>query len=473
LPTADTLAQLLQAQSVEQITQILLGVYQTAGFPVQSWQPLGVEQTRVLAIATLIADASSTQIPAIAGGGLLDLAPNVPGWTTLLADNYNLTPNGAVSTQGNIVINIPSGTVNYTPSNLIVTFGATGNRYAALTSGTLSAGNNTLMVQAESPGSAYSDASNSGALTLVTPIPGAVITNPAAQFSAVAHIGSGTGSIVPSSSLSPPYPPHQVVINILTTATSGSTCSWSYSIDSGTAVIVTGASASNIGGTGINIALVDGTNTSFVTNDEYIFSTPGSWITQQGANGETDTALAQACRNKWASLTYIPSTFLYQLLATRTPGVGAQVTQVIVSTDPIVNNKVNIIIAGPAGVLPPAVIALVQAFISPAARGTDRPVVGSPSQLPIVIAGTVTCSAGTQSVTQSAINVTLTEYVQGGGINPTLRLAKISELIMDQAGSIDASGLTINGVAANLVLGSATSFVIPSGPTISLTYVTQ
>lgn len=470
---ADTLAQLLKEQSVEQIVQILLGAYQVAGFPVQSWEPLGVEQTRVLAIATAMSDASTSLIPAIAGGGLLDYAPNTPGWTALLAtDNYNLPPNAAVSTQGNVIINIPSGTVNYSPSNLIVTFAATGNRYPALASGTLSAGNNTIAVQAESPGAIYSDASNSGGITLSTPIPGAVITNPASQFTAVSKTGTGSGSVVPSSSLSPPYPPHQVVITMLTSAASGSGVSWTYAIDSGVPVTVSGANASNIGGTGINITLVDGSGTSFVIGDEFIFNTPGTWITQQGADAETDPALAVRCRDRWSSLSDIPTGGYYDLLAKSTPGVGAQVTQAIVVPDAVINNKVNIIVAGPLGVLPPSAITAIQSFVSPRARGCDLPVVGSPGQLSITLAGVVTSTTAAASVAKTAITAALTAYVNSTGVNGTIRLSKIIELIMDQLGVVDASGITINGAASNLVLGSPTTFVIPSGPTINLSYVT-
>jgi hypothetical protein len=44
------LADLLVTQSVSQIFNTLLGVYQANGFPVTAWQVGGVERTRLMAL---------------------------------------------------------------------------------------------------------------------------------------------------------------------------------------------------------------------------------------------------------------------------------------------------------------------------------------------------------------------------------------------------------------------------------------
>jgi uncharacterized phage protein gp47/JayE len=74
---------------------------------------------------------------------------------------------------------------------------------------------------------------------------------------------------------------------------------------------------------------------------------------------------------------------------------------------------------------------------------------------------------------QQAIALALQNYTNGAGINGTLRVSTVVELVMLITGVIDISGVTINGVAANLTLGSSTTFVVASGPAINFSYVTQ
>jgi hypothetical protein len=63
-------------------------------------------------------------------------------------------------------------------------------------------------------------------------------------------------------------------------------------------------------------------------------------------------------------------------------------------------------------------------------------------------------------VAQAAVATAMLNYVDGSAINPILRLARITEIAMEQTGMVDVSGMTIDGVAANLSLGSASTFVV-------------
>jgi uncharacterized phage protein gp47/JayE len=148
------------------------------------------------------------------------------------------------------------------------------------------------------------------------------------------------------------------------------------------------------------------------------------------------------------------------------------VTQVVVVPDSVINNQVNIVIAGPAGALPASIIAAVQSYINPRVPITDKPVVVSPSSFAITLAGLVTVSASQRVAAQNAILVAITNYVAGIGINGTLRISALVEQIMLVPGVVDVSGVTINGVAANVTLGSSTTFVLPAQPTLALSYVT-
>jgi hypothetical protein len=71
------LADLLVTQSVSQIFNTLLGVYQANGFPVTAWQVGGVERTRLMAIATALADVSGQLHPGDRGRLTARLQPQL------------------------------------------------------------------------------------------------------------------------------------------------------------------------------------------------------------------------------------------------------------------------------------------------------------------------------------------------------------------------------------------------------------
>lgn len=470
-----TLADLLNPQSVTQVFQTLLGVYQAQGFPVTAWQTGGVERTRLMAIATAQASVSGAYIPAIAGGSLLDYSPNYPGWTALTAAQiYAIIQNPANFTLGNIVAtNSTANAYPYTDGSLTFVFGTSQRRYVSVGAGTIAAsGSTTVPVRAEFAGSVYVEPSGSADITLVTPLPGVALTNPASAYASTTgtHGGSGTGIITASGS---PVGPHSLAVNITSTGQTG-VATTSYSLD-GTAFVAAGITNPlvNIGGVGITITLSNGAiNPSFAQGDTYSFITPGSWITSQGSDIEADVALATRCRNRWSSLSAIPTQSLYQLLATSTPTVGSQVTQVFVVPDAVINNKINIVISGPGGALPGPTIAAVQAYITPRRRGCDNPVVSSPSTTPITYAFTYTVPVAQAAAASAAIITALQTYTAAAGVNGTLRVADVIQIVMDIAGVVDCSGVTINGVAANLVLGGVGLYVLPAyPPTINQTAV--
>lgn len=469
---APTLAQLLTVITPEQAYQALLGVYQSEGFPTTAWPPGGVDNTRTLAYATVLADMVDNYLPAIAGGGYLSTASTQ--WLRLLAaEIFQIQYFAATNTVGVPVLTAATGSGPYTfnAGDITIVFGTTGNRYVNLDAGTipLSGSVANIRFQAEHPGSIYNDPTASADITLVNSLPGVTVTNPAGTYTTPAHVGAGTGTLTLGGS---PSAPHQVLIRIDDSGASG-VASWSYQLD-GAALVSAGSvsSITNLGGSSINITLVNGgSGTSFVQNDTYLFQTPASWITKQGTDDEADAALAQRCIDRWALQSGIASLDYYDYLARNTPGVLGQVTQSIVLTDPNINNKVNIIVAGPQGILPTGAVATIQAYIGARPAITDYPVVASPSSTNITYAGTITVSFSHLTAAQNAVDVALTNYTNAG-INPTYRLSKVIELIMDVAGMIDATGVTINGVAANLTLGSSSTFVVGAIQPLAFTWVT-
>ena len=463
------LADLLVVQAQDQIFQTMLGVYQGAGFPVQSWQPFGVERTRLMAFSAALADISGTYIPQAAAGGFLDYAST--NWLRLTAfELYNLAYNAASQTQGNVNVTVAAGAgpYVYTAGSLIIAFGGTGNRYINVNAGTLTTGSNVVLFGAEFSGAKYNDASNAGAITLVTPsLPGVTLDNIAGPFSVVSMTGAGTGSITPSGATTS----HQVVVRFDTSGNVGE-AAWSYSLDGSPYASVGITSSALMGSSGILVTLANGAiGVSFVEGDTFTFTSPGTWVTIVGTDDESSTALAQRCRNRWGTLSPIPTNSLYATLVTSTPVYGAQVAQYVISPDSVINNQVNIVVAGPTGALPGSAVAAIQAYVNPRVPITDKPVVVSPSTLAVVIAGSVTVSVSKYAAVVNAITIASNQLVAAVGINGTLRLASIEQAIMN-AGATDVSGLTINGVAANLTLGSSSSFVLPLIQPLALSYVT-
>lgn len=477
---APTLASLLQTMTFDQALQLVLAYYQKQGFPTSSWQDFGADLTRAQAIATVIVDVVTNQIPSIAGGTLLDYAPNFPGWTELTAQQFfNLAANGAVQATGNMLATNASGSAySYTDTNpILFAFSDSGDRWKSTGSGTIPAhGTLTIPVIAELPGAKYNaDPSNSGSINVVTPsMPGVTVTNPSTAYTAPIHTGSGTGTLTLGGA---PALAHTVVI-IVTATAAGIPATVSYSLDGAAAIpLGTVSSVTNLGGTGINITFVNGASGfSWVNGDTYQFSTPASWITSQGADLESDVSLAGDCRNQWSTLAGPPTGSLYAYLAKRTPGVGAQVTQCFVITDSVINNKINVVVAGPGGVLPAPTITLIQNYLTPRARGCDNPVVQSPTTAPVVIAATITALASQLALVQATVNTELLNYIASLPVNGTIELGEIIALIRDTTSvtRVNVASVLINGVAADLTLGSPTTFTLPAyPPTLNLSMVGQ
>lgn len=475
-----TLEQLLKKQTREEFANVMLGVFQSAGFPTTAWQEGDPDRTRIAAFATALEKAQEL-LTTIVGGGYTDFAAGE--WLRFLAQEiFGLAFNPATRTVGTIRLTalLGAGPVVVAARSLIAVFTVSGNRYVNTTGGTIPDGGSVdLTWESEFPndstkGLNYNDA-NSATITLATPIPGVSATNPAGTYSTVGHTGSGGGTLTLTGV---PAAPHQVIVRIDGTGQSG-VAAWSYSLDGGDFVSAgTVASLSNVGGSGINIALTNhgSLNPSFHAGDTYLFSAPGSWITTQGADIESDHNLQERCRDRWPTLSEVPTRGWYEELATSEPTVGSQVTQVRVVPHATINNRVNVVIAGPAGALPAGTVTAIQAWITPRVRTSDNVVVVTPTTSPVTAAATVTVEAAKLAAASAAISTALRNLVLAMGINGTLKRSEIVETIWDVDGvkDVDLTSVLINNLASNLTLGTSTSFVVPaSNPTITLTFVTQ
>lgn len=495
---AKTLDQLLTPQTPQDTFNQEISLATNLGFPTSSWQAGGVERARLLLFATMLSDLSSNYIPTVIEGGLLPLSSG--DWLTLFAsNNYNITRNPATQTDGYLTFDTTaSGAGPYVVSAQSMTaIFPDGLRYYNLNGFTIPANGTIALVQfaSEFPvdtlgGYTYNEGSNQ-AITLLNPLPGVVVTNPELTFSAIVHTGAnatgtgiGTGTITLSGT---PVDRYYIIIRIDSNGESG-VAEWSYSTDGNEYVSVGAVTNAEIYDgavdTGVKVTLVNGSPTpSFVLGDNYIFSTPESWIYAQGSDEESDASLVQRCLAQLPSRSSIPTDNFYTALAKETPNVGSQVTQVIVQTDGYINNRVNVVIAGPAGQLTAETVALVQAYVTPRVPETETPIVTSPGSLNVGVTMTVTVTNQQYSTLygttgfDGTLGAALKDYINYIPINGTVELAKVIQVVMELTGVVNltVSTLKLNGSAADITLGSSTTFQLASFDTATsaITWVKQ
>ena len=162
----------------DQIVAGQLNLLALAGFPATSWQAGSVPLTLVQADAATLADVTAT-IANVAQGGYLNTAAGP--WLDLLGvSSYGLTRNAAIVTQGNLLLTDRGGGGPYTiTAGQLYAASPDGKyRYTNVTGGTLAqSGTLSLLWQGESAGSSY-NLPIGGITSLVTPLPGVVVSNP-------------------------------------------------------------------------------------------------------------------------------------------------------------------------------------------------------------------------------------------------------------------------------------------------------
>lgn len=122
--------------------------------------------------------------------------------------------------------------------------------------------------------------------------------------------------------------------------------------------------------------------------------TNGSWLTQQGADVESDPALRQRCRDKWATIGSGSNDAAYRYWATST---AAEVTRVKVSGDPD-SGTVTMVIAGPTGPVSTDARDAVDARVTAARPLCIRTLVFNATGYPVPLSGVLRLRAGAPPV---------------------------------------------------------------------------
>jgi len=480
------LSDLLVPRDRGTIEAILLSTLQGEEFPVTDWYVGGVVRTILKMIATGLLDRE-TLIGYIAAGGYLDLAASltdpsgapIEDWLELLAqEQYDITRAPATFAQKRITLTCTTGPGPYTrTAGQLKAVSQAGNYYLNTDSVTIPNGGSVVATfQAETPGAAIVDAT--GTIDeLTTPLPGVSIIDAQAQFSTPVVFINGTGAIVPSAS-GTPSPPRTIKVAITQTGrVSDASAQFTVTVYSDGNVYLFGPFA--MGATysqgDVTLSFADGPSStnSFLTGDLWYVSTPGEPTIQNGADQESVAALAQRCRDRWPALSAIPTESRYASWV-RTASVEQQLGINRVATSPSITiaGVVNIYVADQTGTATSETVTALQEYLDVRASDIERAVVASAAGLGVTVAGTVTVRRGQTKAVQAAASTAWNAYlatVPIGGEPPTgtVRIGKLWQVLMD-AGAYDATGLGINGAAADFPL-SADQVPTVAGPDSSHT----
>jgi hypothetical protein len=474
-----TLAELLQPRTRTTFEAMLLAVLQSApiegmpgtSFPVTDWEVGGFERTHMKMIATGMLDREDT-IKFLTASGFLSLAASlvdadgnpVEGWMELLAaQTYLLDRTPAGYSQQLLTLSCTDGPGPYTreAGELVAYAPNTGNRYRNVASVTIpNNGTVTAIFQAEGPGVGYVDSIGT-ILALTTPLPGVSVTNAATPAGRASEYLTGSGSIAITSTV---ITTSLRTVKLLFTSAgrlSDSSAKFTCTVYQGTDVTTTGpfTAAATFTQGDLVLALTDGASgtQSFNVGDEWIVGLPGTPLIQAGADKETLANLAQRCQDRWPSLSDIPTGnrfagWVRECEAAQHLGV----TKVMTEPSSTVAGIENVYIAGTTATASPAQVAAVQAFIDQRAGQIDGGNVIAASALPIALSGNVKVRRGTMAAVKAAADLAWAGYIAGldlGG-EPPEGLVKLLALenVLNDAGSYNASSLTLNAAAADVVL---------------------
>jgi len=474
-----TLTELLSPRNRDTLEALLLSVLQEApiegepgGFPVTDWIEGGFERTFVKMAATGLLDREDT-IRMLTASGFLRLASTlldadgnpIEGWMEILAaQNYGRDRNDATYTKQVLTLTCTSGPGPYTRSKgeLVAYSPSTGNKYVLLDDEVTipDGGSVTAVFQAESPGVGYQDSIGS-IVALVTPLPGVSVTNAATPAGLPASYITGSGSIAVSSTTITTS--RRTVKLAFTTAgrADDNSAAFTCTVYQGGAATTTGPFAAS--GTftqgDLEVTLTDGAEgtQSFNEGDEWIVGLPGTPLIQMGAEKETLAALALRCQDRFAEQSVIPTGNRFEGWV-RACEAAQHLGVVKVKARPslTVSGIEDVYIAGTTATATPAQVAAVQAYLDEQSGQVDYANVAAAAAVAVAVGGTIRCRRGTTAAVKSAADLAWIKYIAAlalGGEQPDGLVELLAlENAMHDAGAFNATGLTLNGTAADLVL---------------------
>jgi uncharacterized phage protein gp47/JayE len=401
-----------------------------------------------------------TLIGYIAAGGFLDLAaaledPDgqpIEEWLVMLADQqYDQQRTAASFTQKTLTLTCSSGTGPYTRADgELRAVSQAGNYYVNVGSVTIPDGSSVAATfQCESPG-LVNDAT--GTIdSLVSPLPGVSVLDKQSKFSVPIRFWIGTGSITSSAS-GTPSPERTIKVTIQSTGRVGEATASIISYSGGQLTpTATFTIASTVASGDITLTFADGptgTN-SFIGGDTWFVSTPGEPTLQNGAEEESLASLVQRCRDRWPSLSAIPTEGKYAAWARQcSVDKALGVNRIITSPSTDIAGVLNVYIADATGSATPATITTIQNYIDKRSVDIERANVVAASAVTIVLSGVVYVRRSQLSSIKASAKIKWNSYlatVPIGGEKPSglVRVSKLDQILED-LGAYNSEHLQIN-----------------------------
>lgn len=175
----------------------------------------------------------------------------------------------------------------------------------------------------------------------------------------------------------------------------------------------------------------------------------GTWLTTQGTDGETDPALRERCRGRWATIGLVKTRDGYGALAVTAPGVSTRATRVTVDdASPRGPGTVNVWIAGPSGPLSTPDETLIRNYVLERKSPTADMQVQNAVAHPIDVTATLYSDASNPEALNEATAL-LTDLINATAIGGVVRVSAIIEVLMTPTGVFDA---TLSGFGSNVTL---------------------
>jgi hypothetical protein len=474
-----TAADIFQPLQLDQLRQVLIGLLQSMQDPITAWQSGRVRRTQLEYDALVLDDFLRVQLEAFFDNVNIETAAT--SWLPLDAEQlFGLAAGAPVPAQQLVTLTCANGFGPYTISaGRFFLAPPTGNRYYAITGGTVSFGSPlTVTVQAEGPddptrGLAYNDPPKT-ITALENPLLGVTLANTAPAFSGVTStpspaLGLGVVTVTGTAPAAPTAYDFQIV-----TSGQNTTATFRWRANGGPwSAPVTMAATFTIPSTSVVVHFTNdagGSNPSFRAGDVYSFTSPGSPIVRPATLAEAAAALIARCFARWPSLAPGPPPVEKHLKWAA--AASALVKRAKAVPDSTYPGRLLITIAGApgTGALSGGVVATVQTAIDQRESWGALPLVSAASVTTVTATGTVLVPHGQSAIVEANASPPWTAYVNGTDIGGVVELARVVALLMD-AGAVDVTGLELNSVAADLVLG--TSAVAQAADLSSLTFAEQ
>ncbi|MBN2573559.1 MAG: baseplate J/gp47 family protein [Deltaproteobacteria bacterium] len=489
------LSELLAPRSRAKIEVELLAHLAGDGFPTDQWAEGSPGRTIARMIATGLRDRE-TLIAELAAGGFLDLAAvltdaaglPMPGWLEVLAAQmYRITGAAETYSRVRLTLTCTSGPGPYIKAaGELIAESQAGNHYTNIDEVTIPDGGSvTAVFQAEQSGQVLDATGTIDELT--TPLPGVTVANVSTQFSDPVAKWSGAGTITPTMSTPTPERPRTLRVKVVASGAVGTAL-----ISLTTYETVDGRAVSAIerGPFALPAALNDGeilltfadngSALAFVGGDYWFISVPGLPLLSAGSEAEAPGQLAQRCRDRWPSLSAIPTegkiaAWVRQCSVEN----GFGITRITTAPSNAVAGRTDVRVADGSGYASPEQLAILQSYID--ARLVHEPfesvAVLAAESVAVTLTGTVRCRLGTLATVQAAFAESWAAYlstvpIAGEMPGHLVRVGKVFDLLTN-AGAYAACDLALSATRAStngngdLVLGG---HQVPVVGTDSLTW---